>query len=148
MGYVTSKRGWRFLSVNKPAEQPPLRLDTLPTWGLLQSPTDFNSVSVTYPGPGSPASLPLVSPTKFGIGPSFATKSSMDAAYPFGTYTFTANNSAPPATQTASLPYTLDACTANIPALSAATFAAPQGMNPTFRLLSTSIPSHPIPLLP
>jgi hypothetical protein len=93
----------------------------------MANPGDFTSVSVTYPGPGSPVSLPLVTPTKFGIGPSFATQADMDAAYPFGTYTFTAG----PATETAAFNYLLDAYTSDIPALDASTFAALQGMNPS-----------------
>lgn len=93
----------------------------------MQNPGDFTSVSVSYPGPGSPASLPLENPTEFGIGPSFATQAAMDAAYPFGTYTFTTG----PTVETASLNYTLDAYTTDIPALDAATFAALQGMDPS-----------------
>lgn len=93
----------------------------------MQNPGDFTSVTVTYPGPGSPASLPLVTPTKFGIGPSFATQADMDAAYPFGTYTFTAG----PTTETAAFNYLVDAYTSDIPALDASTFAALQGMNPS-----------------
>lgn len=98
---------------------------------FLVNPGDFDSVTVTYPGPDSPASLPLVSPLKFGIGPSFATQADMDAAYPFGTYSFMANNSVTMASETDDLDYTVDAYTSDIPALDAATFTALQGMDPT-----------------
>ena len=49
---------------------------------------EYDQASVSYPGPGSPESLPLTSPTTFGNGPSFPTQAAMDAAYPFGAYTF------------------------------------------------------------
>jgi hypothetical protein len=91
---------------------------------------DFTSVSVAYPGPASPDSLPLVSPTEFGEGPSFPNQAAMDAAYPFGTYLFTATNSVTSAMEQASLDYTVDAFTSDIPELTTATFNALQGMNP------------------
>lgn len=91
----------------------------------MANPGDFTSVTVTYPGPDSPASLPLENPTEFGEGPAFATQAAMDAAFPVGTYSFEAD----PGTVTASLNYTTDAYTADIPALDAATFAALPGMN-------------------
>lgn len=91
----------------------------------MQNPGDFTSVTVTYPGPGSPVPLPLASPNRFGIGPSFATQGDMDTAFPFGTYTFQTNTSL-----TAALNYLQDAYTSDIPALDAATFNALQGMNP------------------
>jgi len=95
----------------------------------MQNPGDFDTVTVTYPGLGSPLSLPLVAPTKFGVGPAFATQADMNAAFPFGTYTYTAVNSGTSNMETASLSYTQDAFTADIPALTAATFAALQNMN-------------------
>ena len=55
----------------------------------------------------------------------------MDASYPFGTYTLTATNTGASTSQSANILYTTDAYTANIPALTAATFAALQGMNPS-----------------
>jgi hypothetical protein len=96
----------------------------------MASSTDFDSASVSYPGPGSPASLPLVNPLEFGIGPSFATFAAMNVAYPMGTYLFTANNSVTMATEMASLDYTVDAFTSDVPALTAATYTTLQGMNP------------------
>ena len=52
------------------------------------NPGDFAAATLTYPGPGSPAGLPLVDPTDFGISPGFPTQAAMDAAYPFGSYVF------------------------------------------------------------
>ena len=86
---------------------------------------DFTSVSVV--GPISTDNLAVESPTKFGEGPSFANQAQMDAAYPFGTYTFNASGASP---QSATLSYSVDAFTSDIPALTASTFAALQGMNP------------------
>jgi hypothetical protein len=50
----------------------------------------------------------------------------MDAAFPFGTYSFAATGNM---TQNAVFNYTVDAYTSDIPAITAATFAALQGMN-------------------
>ena len=95
----------------------------------MANPGDFTSVTVSYPGPGSPDTLTLESSTEFGEGVSFATLSDMNAAYPTGTYTFSASGGSSPA-EMASLAYALDAFTSDIPALTASTFAALQGMNP------------------
>jgi hypothetical protein len=94
----------------------------------LNAAGDYTSVVVTYPGPGSPLSLPLENPLQFGVGPGFATQAAMDAAFPFGAYSFAASGgtSTP---ETDSINYTVDAYTADIPALDAATFTALQGMN-------------------
>jgi hypothetical protein len=93
------------------------------------NPGDFTSVSVSYPGPASPDSLTLESPTEFGEGPSFPTQAAMDSAYPMGTYLFTATGGNVGFEQ-ASLNYTVDAFTSDIPALTTASFNALQGMNP------------------
>lgn len=92
---------------------------------------DFDGASLTYPGPGSPLTLPLVSPTEFLAQPGFPTKAAMDAAFPFGSYVITATNSVTMTSQTATLSYTADAYTADIPALTAASFAALQGLDTT-----------------
>jgi hypothetical protein len=93
------------------------------------NPGDFTGVSVSYPGPNSPDTLTLESPTEFGEGPSFPNQAAMDAAYPMGTYLFTASGGAVGFEQ-ASLDYTVDAFTSDIPALTTASFNALQGMNP------------------
>jgi hypothetical protein len=95
---------------------------------------DFTDVSVTYPGPASPTSLPEVSPTFFSYGPPFGTQAAMDAAIPFGAYDFAATNSGTSFSQTATLNYSTDAFTSAIPALSAASFSALNGLNPTTAL--------------
>ena len=92
-------------------------------------PGAFDTLTVTYPGPGSPVVLQAGS--NFVTSQGFATQAAMDAAYPFGTYTFAASNSVTSATETDSLSYTQDAYPLAIPALDSATFAALQGMNPS-----------------
>jgi hypothetical protein len=52
----------------------------------------------------------------------------MDAAFPFGTYSFSATGNM---AQNAFFVYSVDAYTSDIPAISAATFAALQGMDPS-----------------
>jgi hypothetical protein len=96
---------------------------------------DYDGVSVAYPGPGSPASLPQVSPTFFSFGPSYATLAAMNAGVPFGAYNYTATNSGNPAVHdTATLAYTQDAFASAIPALSAASFNSLNGLNPSTAL--------------
>jgi hypothetical protein len=97
-----------------------------------QNASDFTNVSVTYPGPGSPLTVPQVSPTFFSYGPGFATQAAMNAAVPFGAYKYTATNTG--VNQTATLNYTTDAFTSGIPALSASSFNALHGLNPTTAL--------------
>lgn len=78
----------------------------------VQSPTDFTSASVTFPGASSPQALnynpTLLSNGAYGgIGTSrsFSTVSDLNASYPFGTYSFTAVNSTTGASETSSLTY-------------------------------------------
>jgi PEP-CTERM motif len=97
-----------------------------------QNAGDFTNVIVTYPGPGSPLTVPQVSPTFFKYGPGFATQAAMNAAIPFGAYKYTATNTA--VNQTATLNYTTDAFTGAIPALNASSFNALHGLNPTTAL--------------
>jgi len=99
-----------------------------------QNPGDFTSVSVSYPGPGSPVSLPMTQSAFFSYGPSFPTAAAMNAAVPFGTYSYTATNSSTMASASATLNYTADAFTSAIPALSAASFNALNGLNPNTAL--------------
>src|SRR6476659_8755699 len=69
----------------KVARELGVRVNQLRQWRL-----DFDSASATYPGPGSPANLPI-SGTSFGIGSSFyPTLGALHSDYPFGTYTVTA----------------------------------------------------------
>jgi hypothetical protein len=94
---------------------------------FFDSPGQFDTAILTYPGAGSPAGLPLVSPTEFLIGPSFPTQAAMDAAYPFGSYTFTVSGALPTAIVTVG--YTADAYTTDIPQLTATSFNALAGLS-------------------
>ncbi len=113
--------------------------------GLIAAAGQFDSASLTYPGAGSPQNLPFTSPTQFGIGVGFATQAAMDAAYPFGTYSITVLNTSTSASQTATLSYTADAYTADVPALSAASFnllqGLPRGPDPVPLTFNTFTPS-------
>lgn len=93
------------------------------------NPNAYTSASLTYPGPGSPLSLSAVSPTEFSYtSPFFASKAAIDAAFPMGTYTFSASNGGP-ATTTA-LSYTSDDYAQTLPWLTGTDYTALQGMNP------------------
>jgi hypothetical protein len=95
---------------------------------------DYDTGTMTYPGAGSPQTL---SPGAFG-GPNvsfqtfaLANQAAMDAAYPFGTYTAQAFNTGLGTSSTAvGINYSQDAYASNLPQMSAASFAAFQGMNP------------------
>jgi hypothetical protein len=97
--------------------------------------TDFDSASVTYPGSGSPLALTKYTNVcaacaeYFGGSLFYTNRSGLQAAYPFGTYTFTANNSITGTSQTAPLVYSQDLFTSTIPALDAASYTALQGMD-------------------
>jgi hypothetical protein len=88
----------------------------------------YNSVTATYPGPGSPQSLPQVSPTQFHFQTGFlANQAAMDAAYPFGTYQFSASNGGPP--DTTSFQYAADDYPQSQPFLTGTDYSNLQGMN-------------------
>ena len=87
----------------------------------------YASVSMSYPGPGSPVSLPQITPNDYHYQTaSFATKSAMDAAFPTGTYLFQA--SGPSAS--ASFQYTADDYGLSNPYLTGTDYTSLQGMNP------------------
>ena len=67
-----------------------------------QNAGDFTDASLSYPGPASPVTLSSETPTNFGYQtPFFPTQAAMDAAFPMGTYTFSATGgNAGPATAT------------------------------------------------
>jgi hypothetical protein len=91
---------------------------------------DFNSVQMTYPGPGSPTAIPQISPTAFHFQPgSFPTQAAMDAAFPFGTYQFNATNGITPATT--SFQYSSDDYSRSLPFLTGTNYSDLQGMNPS-----------------
>jgi hypothetical protein len=98
-------------------------------FSLFVTPGTFSSASLSYPGPGSPITLPSSGPNLFYANFTFATLSAMNAAFPLGTYDFTASNSG--GSQTVSAAYTADYFTTDIPALTPATFDSLQNVNPT-----------------
>jgi hypothetical protein len=90
------------------------------------NPNDYTSVTMTYGGPGSPFSLPQVSPTDFGFQtPGLPSQATMDADFPMGTYTYTTNNG-----DTTTLSYTADYYS-NQPYFTGTTYSALQGMSTT-----------------
>ena len=98
--------------------------------GGLANPGDATGGTLTYPGPGSPAPLALVSPTLLSFtSPAFPTQAALDAAFPLGTYTLTTSGGSMP--QTVSLSYTQNAYPQSIPALTGPTFLGLQGLDPS-----------------
>jgi len=95
---------------------------------FTQNASDFQTMNVQYPGPGSPTFLTLSGTTWAYSSPVLADKAAMDAAYPTGAYSF---NAIGVILQSATINYTADAYSAAIPAFTAATFLALQGMDPS-----------------
>ena len=93
----------------------------------MTNPGDFTSASLTYPGPASPLSLGLTSPTQFGYGSPFVDQATFNASYPLGFYTVTVSNGGSNVSET--MNDASDAYTVDVPALTAATFTALQGLN-------------------
>jgi hypothetical protein len=96
---------------------------------FLDSVSDFDGGTLTYPGAGSPVALTPGEDNTLAFGDSAATMADLNTAYPFGTYSFLLTNSATSATQDASLDYTQTADALSTPALTAASFNALQGLN-------------------
>jgi hypothetical protein len=115
-------------------------------FSLQQTPGSYDSASVAYPGPASPWNLAVQAPCCLGYEFGFGSQADMDAALPFGTYTFTAANSATLATDSAVVDYSADAYPSVIPAFSAATWNALQGMDSSrpFTLEFNAFPSTPV----
>lgn len=90
----------------------------------------YTSVSMAFPGPSSPLNVPQISTTDYHYQTGFfATQAAMDAAFPFGTYTFTATNGS--TVDTASYSYTADDYSSSLPFLTGTDYASLQGMNPS-----------------
>jgi hypothetical protein len=112
-----------------------LAVSTISLGTNVVSPTDFTGVTVTYPGAASPQVLNYAPSLTFDgtyntqTTKTFADLSALNAAYPFGTYTFTATNGGTGATQTASLAYSANDFGTSIPMLTAASYEGLQGMN-------------------
>jgi hypothetical protein len=82
---------------------------------------------MTYPGPGSPQALTQQSPTRFNFQTgAFANQAAMDAAYPKGTYSFTATGAT---TDTTSFQYSADDYPGAQPFLTGTSYSDLQGMN-------------------
>jgi hypothetical protein len=97
--------------------------------GATQTPGDFNIASATYPGPGSPQSIPLINSTTFNFNSiNFSTMSALHAAYPFGTYSITTRNTTTNTSTTGVINYTADLFTSTVPFLT--NFSALTGLNP------------------
>src|SRR5258706_12655322 len=89
----------------------------------------YTSANLVYPGPGSPGTLAPSSPTDYRFQtPSLASKAAMDAAFPFGTYTF---HGVSGVTDTASYSYTADDYAQSNPYLTGSDYSSLQGMNPS-----------------
>ena len=78
---------------------------------FTQNASDFQTMNVQYPGPGSPTFLTLSGTTWAYSSPVLADKAAMDAAYPTGAYSF---NAIGVILQSATINYTADAYTAAI----------------------------------
>ena len=89
---------------------------------------DYSNVTMTYPGPGSPVSLPEFNSPSTDYHyqtTTFATQGDMDASFPTGTYTFDADN-----TDTASLQYSGDDYAQSLAYLTGNDYSNLQGMDP------------------
>jgi hypothetical protein len=98
---------------------------------FMASPNDFDGGSLTYPGAGSPAPLTPQPGSLLGYSVGSASLASLNAAFPFGTYTFNVTNSMTSASQTATINYSVAADSLSIPQLDAASYNGLQGLNPT-----------------
>ncbi len=99
---------------------------------LDQVPQSFATAMLTDPGASSPLTYGLDGlATQFSLGQTFATQAEMDAAFPFGSYVGTAAQGANGATATASIQYTQDVYSEDVPAFTPASFNALQGFDPT-----------------
>jgi hypothetical protein len=93
----------------------------------FSTPGDFTSASASYPGPGSPQSLPTNGSTGFNFNSSYySSLSGLHADYPFGNYTITATG--PAGTQVSVVPYTADYFTSTVPYIT--DFSSLDGLDP------------------
>ena len=85
----------------------------------------YITASLTYPGPGSPANLPQISPTDYGFQTGlYSTQAAMDADFPFGVYTYKGDNG-----DSAGYDYTADDYANSTPFLTGSDYSNLQGMN-------------------
>lgn len=93
----------------------------------FDTPGDFTSASATYPGPGSPQSLPPNGTTGFNFNSSFySSLAALHSDYPFGAYSITA--SGPAGTEISNVPYSADYFASATPYI--ANFSSLSGLNP------------------
>ncbi|MGD0298920.1 MAG: hypothetical protein ABSE86_17575 [Bryobacteraceae bacterium] len=100
--------------------------------GDLANAGDFDGGTLTLPPAstlGSPQSYTLVNPTLLNFETGFLDLGTLNAEFPFGTYTINATNSGTSASESASINYTQDAFTADVPALTPTTFNGLNGLN-------------------
>jgi hypothetical protein len=98
-------------------------------FSYVQNAGDFTSASLTYPGPGSPQTLPTSGTKPVFTSSPFSTLSGLQSAYPFGTYTFNLSNGSTMATESDN--YSQNLFPGEIPAFAASTFTGLQGLNTT-----------------
>jgi hypothetical protein len=93
----------------------------------------YTSAMLTYPGAGSPVALTQLLPAagdyRYETPSLLANKAAMDAAFPFGVYTFEGTGSA--GTDIAGYNYTADDYALSNPFLTGTDYAGLQGMNPS-----------------
>lgn len=94
--------------------------------GTFLTAGDYSAASAGYPGPGSPQTLALIAPTNFDFGsPAFTSLSSLQAAYPFGTYTVTGIGNQ---SSTSSVSYQANYFTSTVPFIT--NYSSLNGFNP------------------
>jgi hypothetical protein len=93
------------------------------------NPNEYDTVQMTYPGPGSPVLLPQVSSTQFHYQTGyFANQATMDSAFPMGNYQFAASlGGGPP--DTTNFTYQTDYYPQSLPYLTGTNYTDLQGMN-------------------
>jgi hypothetical protein len=102
---------------------------------FLDSSSDFDGGTLTYTPPAaSPTTVGSLTPVS-GSQPylvyqpgSYSTVADLNAAYPYGTYTFNLTNSSSSATATDSIDYTVNS-DSNVPTLTASSYNTLQGLN-------------------
>ena len=95
------------------------------------NPNDYDSVQLSHPGPDSPVTLTVnpSAPNLYEYVSAFLLpdRATLDAAFPFGTYEYTATNAS--GTDTASYDYTSDAYALTLPYLTGTNYSDLQGFN-------------------
>jgi hypothetical protein len=99
----------------------------------FNTPGDYSGATVSYPGTGSPATMAPENSTSFFLFQGFSTLSALHAAFGFGTYNVALSAGNLPAT-TLQIAYAADSFPAAVPALSASTFSALNGLDPSTAL--------------